>query len=84
MSRDIPKNEIRTSTHVVSGKGLIPLLEKLHDNSDVLKIEHERSGANFQVTIHYAIMDLELKLAAVSASIEQAIADANHTTGVRS
>ena len=84
MSREIPQNEVRIVTHTVSESVLFPLLEKLHDNRDVLKIEHERAGANFKVTIHYAIMDLALQLAAMSASIEQAVAEANNTVRVRS
>ena len=84
MSSEIPQNEVRSVTHTVSGSGLFPLFEKLHDNPNVLKIEHERAGANFKVTIHYAIMDLALQLAAVSASIEQAVAEANDTARVRS
>lgn len=84
MTREIPQNEVRKSTHTISEAGLIPLFEKLHNDKNVLKLEHERAGANFQVTIHYAIMDLELQLASVSATIEQAVAEANDNTRARS
>lgn len=84
MTGEIPQNEVRSVTYIVSGSGLFPLLEKLHDDRNVLKIEHERVDAGFQVTIHYAIMDLALQLAAVSASIEKAVTEANDTAYVRS
>ena len=84
MTGEVPQNEVRSVTHTVSESGLFPLFEKLHDNRNVLKIEHERAGANFKVTIYFAIMDLALKLAAVSTSIELAVAEANDTARVRS
>jgi hypothetical protein len=84
MNREIPQNEVRSVTHTISKSGLFPFFEKLHDDRNVIKIEHERSGANFEVTIHFAIMDLAHKLGAVSASIEQAVAEANDTARIHS
>lgn len=84
MTGEIPQNEVRSETYIVSGAGLFPLFKKLHDDRNVLKIEHERVGAGFEVTIHYAIMNLELQLAAVSTSIEKAVAEANDTAYVHS
>lgn len=84
MTGAIPQNEVRSVTHTVSESGLFPLFEKLRGDRNVLKIEHERVDANFKVTIHYAIMNLPLQLADVSASIERAVAEANGTAHVRS
>ena len=84
MSGEIPQNKACCVTHTISRSGLFPLLEKLLDNRNVLKVEYERSNGNFKVTVHYAIMDLAIQLAAVSASIEQAVAEANETASVRS
>lgn len=84
MSREIPQNEIRSETFTVSESGLFPLFEKLHDIRNVLTIEHERAGTNFKVTVHYAIMDLEFKLAVLSTAIGEAVTEANDIAHVRS
>lgn len=77
MSGDIPRNEVRSATHTVSGAGLFRLFEKLHQDPNVISIEHEKEGANFRVTVYYAVMDLEVQFAAVSAFIELAVDEAN-------
>lgn len=84
MVGEIPQNEVRTSVHIVSKGSLFLLFGKLHDDRNVLKIEHERAGADFKVTVHYAVMDLALRLAAISASIEQAVVTANDAARARS
>jgi hypothetical protein len=79
MTPEIPQNEVRTVRYEVSGAELLLLIKKLYDNRDVFKIEHMRSGADFMVIVHFAIMDLPLRLSSVSASIERIVAEVKGT-----
>jgi hypothetical protein len=71
-------------THMVSGSGLFSLFEKLHEDHNVIKIEHERVGVNYQVTIHYAIMDIALQRAALATRIERFVEEAKDLAQYRS
>jgi hypothetical protein len=84
MTREIPQNEVRTVTHTVAVEALPLLFDKLHQDRNVINIEHERTGGNFKVTVHFAIMDLALQLNGVSASIERSMADVNEAVRVHS
>jgi hypothetical protein len=80
---EIPQNEERSASaqREVSAAELPLLVERLYGLPNVFRVDTVRSGGNFRVTAHFAIMDLPLQLAAVSASIEKIVTG---VTGARS
>jgi hypothetical protein len=78
---EIPCNEVRTKEVTVTSLALQGFFEKLHVDPNVVKIEHWPSGRGaFQVVVHYAVMNLALQLASISAGIEKSAEELNHRT----
>lgn len=73
MTQEIPKNEVKTfNRHVRNHAGSLgSLVEKLHENRNVISVRSTRNGAYFDVTVEYAVMDLELQLGALGTTIEE-------------
>ena len=83
MAREIPTNEARTVEVTVSSSKLFAFLEEVNKERNVILVQYEPLGANFKVTATYAIMDLALKLGAVSTKIQTLADEANKGTPLR-
>lgn len=86
MTDEVPQNEVLSVTYTISRSGLYPLFEKLHANSNVVKIEHtwDQRSADFRVTVYFAIMDLSKQQSTALASVKESFINAEYTASVRS
>ncbi len=72
MAQEIPQNEERTVTVKVPEANLFELLAEINTMRNVISVEYKPTGTSdgFEVTAHYAIMDLALQQAVVSSKIQ--------------
>lgn len=68
---EIPENQLLTATVTLAWSELPTFLERAREQRNYVEIAIRRSGANAQVTVHVAIMDLSLQLAAAQQSVER-------------
>lgn len=68
---EVPANNVCSLVHTIPSASLFEYLDHLHDDANVIKIEYVRRGADFRVTVYFAVMDIALRVTNVAYNIEQ-------------
>ena len=85
MAREIPSNEAKTVTVKVPASNLFAFLEEVNKERNVIEVAYTDTGtsAGYEVTVTYAIMDLALKLASISTTVQNLAENASRGVPLR-